>query len=105
MKNEKLMEYEGDSDNNHSWSTWNNRKEPEKENWGSWKSEEELVQSWSQHYWDRFEYWEEFWISEEICCHLDLNEGHQLQVVRKILKKVLKQSNIVESYIIFTCVH
>ena len=30
---EKVMEHEIDSDTNHSWSTWNNHQEPEKETW------------------------------------------------------------------------
>ena len=35
---------------------------------------EEIGWFWLQHLWDWPEYWEEPWISEETCCHLDSNE-------------------------------
>ena len=45
-----------------------------KEYRNSWKSVNEPRPSRQQRYGDRLEYWEEFWRSEETCCHSDSRE-------------------------------
>ena len=36
--------------------------------------EDEWRPSKLQHYWERAEYWEEFWRLEETCCHSNFSE-------------------------------
>ena len=48
---------------------------------------EELRLPRSKYYWDRQEYWEVSWRTKETCCLSDFSEGHQLRLVRTIVKR------------------
>ena len=71
------MGHKGDSDTNHSWSTWNSLQESHKEtgwngdqrkNWDH--SEHSTVKTW-------LEYSEESWRPKEIYCHSNFEKKQQ----------------------------
>ena len=45
-----------------------------KRDWRTWKLAAEGWPSKRQYYWERPEYWKEFWRLEETCCHSNFSE-------------------------------
>ena len=53
------------------------------------KSNDEPTQSKLQHCWDRLEYWEKSWRSEETCCHPDPSERPSANAGMKSIQDVI----------------
>ena len=82
----KAIKNKDDCDTDNSWRPWNNIKKSRIETDGMRNLRKNLDCLELQSCWNQLEYWDEFWRSEEICCHMGFSKNYLLRLAWKLTK-------------------